>query len=62
MATLNKEEAVRKAIELVDTALAAGLIKDVNPCSYNHPDKSGKETAQFLGGLIQGLAEQLGTL
>ncbi|MFL9897982.1 MULTISPECIES: hypothetical protein [Paraburkholderia] len=62
MATLNRDEAVRKAIELVDTALAAGLIKDVNPCSYNHPEKSGRDTAQYLCGLMQGLAEKIGEL
>lgn len=62
MSTLSRDEAVNRAIELVNTALAAGLIKDLNPCSYNHPDKSGNETAQFLGGLIGGLADQLAEL
>jgi hypothetical protein len=62
MAVLNREEAVRKAIELVDTALEAGLLKDVSADSFNHPDKSGLGTAQFLGGLIRGLADQIGEL
>jgi hypothetical protein len=62
MATLTKDEAVREAIDLVDTALAAGLIKDVAPCSYNHPEKSGTDTAQFIYGLVKGLADRLADL
>jgi hypothetical protein len=62
MATLTRDEAVRKAIDLVNTALAAGLIKDANPCSYNHPEKSGTETAQYLCGLVKGLADKLADL
>ncbi|MCY0852608.1 hypothetical protein [Cupriavidus sp. D39] len=59
MATFSRDEAVNKAVELVNTALAAGLLKDVVPCSFNHPDKSGSETSQYLGGLLRGLAKEL---
>jgi hypothetical protein len=62
MSIFNRDEAAKKAVEMVTTALAAGLLKDVVACSFNNPEKSGKETAEYLGGVIRGLTDQISEL
>jgi hypothetical protein len=62
MAIYDRGEAAKRAIELVNTALAGGLLKDVVACSFNNPEKAGKESAQYLGGLIRSLTDQIAEL
>lgn len=62
MTVFARDEAARKAVELVQTALEAGLLKDVVACSFNNPEKSGRETALYIGGFIRELTTQIAEL
>jgi hypothetical protein len=47
---------------MVQAALEAGLLKEIVACSFNNPEKSGRETAMYLGGMIRELTTQIAEL
>jgi hypothetical protein len=62
MTVYARDEAARKAVEMVQAALEAGLLKEIVACSFNNPEKSGRETAMYLGGMIRELTTQIAEL
>jgi hypothetical protein len=62
MATYDKDDSDRKAIELASLAIQAGLLKEINATGFDDPASAGKAAGAYLGGLIKELSAKIQSL
>jgi len=62
MAIYTDEEALDKAIELIDTALSAGSLAPIVPSNMGNAEASGKKVGEYIGAAVEALRDKLKTL